>query len=80
MIGFQEAKAIAEKQMPDMVVDSCTDIGSAFVFAFRMEDGEVFPGTPFIVVSKEEGNTWEMAVPPIENLEILEAGREIEIE
>lgn len=80
MMPFEKLKSIAEKEMPDMEVKQCTDIGDEFVFSFG-EKGtdEVLPGTPFIRIEKESGKCSFMTVPPIENLELLMKGKEIEL-
>lgn len=80
MIDHIEAKKIAEKQMPTMRIESCFDIGDRYVFSFTDENGDTPPGTPFICVDKQSREISELTVPPIQNLDIIEAGTEIELE
>ena len=80
MILFEELKSIAAKEMPDMEIKQCTDIGNDYVFAFGVNGkDDVLPGTPFVRISKDSGKCSFMTIPPIENLELLEKGKEVAI-
>lgn len=79
MITHLEARAIAEKQMPGLHAVSCIDIGDRFAFSFADKKGRVPPGTPFVCVHKESEEVSEILVPPIENLDILEAGTIVQL-
>lgn len=53
----------------------CYDIGNAFAFYFDEGDG-----TPFVVVSKKDGEVELMHIPPVSNIKKLENGTKIPIE
>ena len=78
MIDFNQAKEIAQKQYPQFRLDQAYDDGGRFIFSYAMKQGDGVPeGIPFIAVSKQDGTVSEIPVPPIENLDFLDAIQEI---
>lgn len=78
-MSFEELKHIAQNEFKDMVIVSCKDIGDSLAFSYETMDGDVIPGVPIVSVSKSDGTVDYMTIPPIENLEKLEKGKEIQI-
>ena len=80
MIPFEKLKSIAAKEMPNMEIKQCTDIGDDYVFSFGTKGtDDVLPGTPFVRIAKDSGKCSFMTIPPIENLDLLEKGKEVSI-
>ena len=80
MITVKEACKLAKVEMEGMKVYSCLDIGDRYAFSFCAENGDLIPGTTIICVSKENGKASFMSIPPMENLKLLQAGKEIEFD
>lgn len=79
MIDHITAKKKAEKEMPDLRVESCFDIGDRYAFSFCTASGDIPPGTPFVCIDKQGGEVSFLPIPPLDNLDIIEAGTEIEL-
>lgn len=80
MIDLSQAKEIAQKQYPQFRLDHAYDDGSRLIFSYAMKESDAVPeGIPFIAVSKQDGTVTEIPVPPIENLDFLDAIQEISI-
>lgn len=80
MITVKKACELAKAEAEGLRVCSCVDIGDKYVFSFSAENGDLIPGTPVISVSKENGSLGYINIPPLENLKLLQAGKEIEFE
>ena len=78
MITIQKARELAKKEMKEYTIIGCVDIGDEYVFSFAF-DGELVPGTPMISVAKKDGKTSYFTIPPVENIAILDNGKEIDI-
>lgn len=79
MIDAKKAKELANAEFPELNVSACLDIGKSFAFTFVDEDNIPVAGVPVVTVTKDYGNIDYLTVPPIENLEVLEKAKEIEI-
>ena len=77
MISLKRAKEIAVKEFSEYPIGEIIDIGSRWAFCFDSGDPPV-PGIPVVTVSKEDGKTGYLPVPPLENLDILSNGTVIE--
>ena len=77
-MNFEEIKRKAEKELPDLIISRCIDIGEKYAFSFRLEnEAPVPPGIPIICVDKNSGEISYMTIPPLTNLDILKNGKEI---
>lgn len=78
MIKFSKILEIARSEFPDFIVAECTDIGDRYAFGYDVKPpGLLPPGTPTVCVDKESGEISYLTIPPIENLEVLENGRDV---
>jgi hypothetical protein len=78
MITIQDACKLAQKEMKEFRINECIDIGDKYIFTFVFED-EMPPGTPMISVVKRNGKISYFTIPPIQNINILNAGKKIEL-
>lgn len=79
MIDAKKAKELAEVEFPDLHISACFDAGKGFAFTFVGEDNMPVPGTPVVIITKDDGSIDYLDVPPIENLKVLEEAKRIEI-
>lgn len=79
LIDLKKACSIAKKEFKDLELINCIDIGDKYVFSFGVNKDDVPPGLPIVCVQKENGKVSYMTIPPLENLKILENGKEIEV-
>lgn len=81
MIVFKEVQKIAQRELPDLDIMQCTDIGDRFAFSFGIKaTDDVPPGTPIICVDKSNGKVSYLTIPPIETLDLLEKGHDVPLE
>ena len=83
MIDIIKAQAIIKKAGCFEVyqIENCIDIGDRFAFVFRLKSdkpGFPAPGLPVICVNKTTEELSILTVPPMENLDLLNNGKEIE--
>lgn len=76
MITLEKAKIIAQEQMSEYSIAEIIDIGDQWAFCFDTGENPV-PGVPVITVSKKDGLTNILPIPPLENLEVLNKGKTI---
>lgn len=81
MLTIEDAYKILKKRQDcsGKKVVGITDIGYGFAFNLVMNDDEVIPGDCPIVVWKNDGKVNHLTIPPLENLDLLEAGEEIAV-
>lgn len=76
MIAIAEAKKLAVKSYGGgkLPIAKILDIGDRWAFKFDSGEPPV-PGIPTITVNKETGAAEWLTIPPIENLDLLNAGK-----
>ena len=79
MITVEDACELAKKEMKKLNIIGCVDIGDRYAFFFGLNKDDIPPGTPIICVSKENGKISYMTIPPIENIDILNGGKDVVI-
>lgn len=79
MIDAKRAQDIAQKEFAENKICSGLDCGTFFAFAFGDEEGLPVAGLPMVCVRKDNGATSWLEIPPVENLEKLKNGAEMEI-
>lgn len=84
MLTIEDAMNILRKHDIEKVftIKSGVDIGDRYVFCidFKTADPQrQTPGLPMVCVNKETGEITDMTIPPMENLDILNRGKDIEI-
>ena len=79
MITVKDAKNIAKAEMPELEIIACVDIDNKYAFSFGVDKDNIPPGTPIICVDKTDGKVSHLTIPPIENIAVLENGKEIEL-
>ena len=77
MISLKKGKEIAVKEFSEFPICEIIDIGNLWAFCFDSGDPPV-PGVPVVTVSKENGKTGYLSIPPLENLDILNSGIVVE--
>lgn len=77
MISLKRAKELAVEEFSEYPIGEIIDIGSRWAFCFDSGEPPV-PGIPVVTVSKEDGKTGYLPIPPLENLDILNGGTAIE--
>lgn len=77
MIDIVKAKELAQKEVPDYQINKAVDIGDRFVFFYDTGEPPI-PGAPIVTISKQKGEVGYITIPPIENIDIIEAGKVIE--
>ena len=75
--AYKKAKKEAEKVAPNYPLCWCFDIGDRYAFFFSPEPSP--PGLPIITVNKTSGDIGDLPIPPLENHDLLEKGKEISI-
>ena len=74
----QEAYKKAKEEALDFPLLWCLDIGDGYAFFFSPEP--IPPGLPIVTVDKISGNIGFLTIPPLENLDLLDKGKEIPID
>ena len=82
MMSLKETYEIAKKEYENGKLIECKDLGNKYAFMFGPEDldeNEMIVDEPYITVDKENGTIDYLTVPPIQNLEILKRGTNIDV-
>ena len=82
MMSLKEIYEIAKKEYENGKLIECKDLGNKYAFMFGPEDldeNEMIVDEPYITVDKENGTIDYLTVPPIQNLEILKRGTNIDV-
>ena len=77
MITIEKACELAKKEIKNLNIIGCVDIGDKYAFSFGFDKDNIPPGTPMIGVAKENGKISHITIPPIENIDILNNGKEV---
>lgn len=77
MITYEEAYKKAKKENEDLKIISCVDIGEKYVFSFGIDKDNIPPGIPMVSVSKGNAKVEYFTIPPLENIDLLEKGKEL---
>ena len=77
MISLKKGKEIAVKEFSEFPIGEIIDMGNLWAFCFDSGYPPV-PGVPVVTVSKENGKTGYLSIPPLENLDILNSGIVVE--
>ena len=78
MITPKEAYNKAKKEALDFPLLWCLDIDDRYAFFFSPEP--IPPGLPIVTVNKTSGNIGFLTIPPLENIDLLNKGKEIKID
>lgn len=79
MMNIEVAIDKAKAELPDFNIISCVDLGDKYAFSFGINENDIPPGLPVICVAKENGEISHLTIPPIENIEVLKNGQEIDL-
>lgn len=81
MITYKEAcriaKAIKQEKFPDFTYVEVTDISDRWAFLFSIDAKTLLTPAPTFFIFKEDGHFEWFSIPPLENLELILAGKEI---
>jgi hypothetical protein len=79
-IAHKNALAFWKPKFPEYdTLQSCIDIGNAWVFNFTNDDLVRKPGIPLVIVSKITAECDCFTIPPMENLDLLDLGEEVDV-
>ena len=79
MITREKAYRIAKRKNKNFKIIGCIELVDKYVFSFGVDGDDIPPGVPMISVSKKNGKIDYIMIPPIENLDILEKGKEFDL-
>lgn len=81
MIDVKRAYNIAREKVPLLELIGCIDTGEAWLFDFGKinGDGSPVPGTPNVLVRKEDGEESWITVPPVSNLALWRDGQVVDM-
>lgn len=74
MMTVAQAKKLAADTYSEYPIVEILDIGDRWAFSFDSGDPPL-PGIPTVTVNKETGEVGWLTIPPLENLELLNAGK-----
>lgn len=74
MISIEKAMKIAKKEIAEYPVDTVMDLGDRWGVSFNSGDIPV-PDIPVVTIDKNNGGIEYLTIPPIENLDVLEAAK-----
>lgn len=64
-------------------IEKCVDIGDKYAFYLGLRNSKKelpIPGMPIICIDKLTGELSELTIPPLENIEVLNSGIEIDVQ
>lgn len=77
---FHDIIEIAKKEMSGLDIIECKDIGDRYAFSFGYKDDEeIPPGMPTVCINKSDGEISYLTIPPLSNLALLRAGKDVTI-
>lgn len=79
-MDVKAAFEIAKQGMEGRVLARCLDAGDRWIFCFEQENADdLTPGDFPVTVDKATGKPGYLPIPPIENLQVLKAGKAVPV-